>query len=704
MFGFLNSIFLPLLGASLIPLLIHLLTRKKPQFIHFSSLRFIQEKERRRMRRMRLKQILLLIIRVLIVLLVVGAFARPVWRGEMAGSAKAHERTYVIIAIDNSYSMGQESGGIELFTRAKAEASHIISMLTSGDELSIIAFNDEPTLLTKKPTRNFRMAEETLDTLSLSGGGTDIASAISAALSLCEESKLLNKELYILTDNRASGWRKLVPLRGKQPSIRIFVIQFEAETDDNRGVVSLEFPHTILERGKPATVKLVARNYSSKRRNGVLASLSVDERRVSQASFDMIPAGSESSVNLPFRVPTGGFHSGFAELEEDNLMMDNRYFFVLRVPEQIRVLIVGDSEPDYIFPKLALNPTGADTSYISVDAISSSRSAGQLLTGYDVLLISGATTLSDEFISRLISFVESGGGLMFIASAKSDMEFFQESVFHRLVALEFEKQKPSSGFLTISSFDLQHPIFEPFKGIGELPEVHFYWNVRAKNHSGYRTIASLSSGDPFILESEAGEGRILILTSGISREESDITTSALFVPLLHRSVQYLSGSIARFEEPETVGTYITRTIEGLPAGSKLILTYPSGKQEYLKPVYIGSNIAVKIKPLQSPGIYSIFSGDSLVDMFAVNVPFDESDAEKLNKKQIEKEFPLTFIDPESNIEEFIFQARFGKELWKTFLWIAFILMILELALGSTYKKPKGQEERYETSSPFSAKG
>lgn len=688
MLGFLNSIFLPLLVASLIPLLIHLLTRKKLKFVHFSSLRFIQEKERKRMKRLRLKQILLLILRMLIILFIVAAFARPVWRGEMSGSAKAHERTYVIIAMDNSYSMGQESGGIELFTRAKAEASHIISMLTSGDELSIMAFNDEPTLLTEKPTRNFRMAEEMLDTLSLSGGGTNIASAISLALSLSDESKLLNKELYILTDNRASGWRKLVPLREKQPSIRIFAIPFEAETDDNRGIVTLEFPHTILERGKPATVKLLARNYSGKRRNGVLASLSVDGRRVSQASFDRMPAGSESSVNLSFRAPAGGFHSGFAELEEDNLMMDNRYFFVLRVPERIKVLVVGDSESEYLFPKLALNPTGADTSYISVDAINSSRSAGQLLTDYDVLLISGATTLSDEFISRLTSFVESGGGFLFIASNKSDMDFFQESLFHRLVALEFEKQKPSSGFLTISSFDIEHPIFEPFREIGELPEVHFYWNVRARNYSGYRTIASLSSGDPLILESKAGEGKILIITSGSSREESDIATSALFVPLLHRSVQYLSGNIARFEEPETVSTYITRTIEGVPAGSRLTLAHPGGKQEYLEPVYIGSNIAVKIKPLSAPGIYSIFSGDSLVDMFAVNVPFDESDTEKLNKKQIEKEFPLTFIDPETNIDEFILQARFGKELWKTFLWIAFILTVLELALGSIYRKPK----------------
>jgi len=49
---------------------------------------------------------------------------------------------------------------------------------------------------------------------------------------------------------------------------------------------------------------------------------------------------------------------------------------------------------------------------------------------------------------------------------------------------------------------------------------------------------------------------------------------------------------------------------------------------------------------------------------------------------------VIWVDPDEEIENVIFSARYGKELWKTFLWIVFGLMIAELAIGSTWKKPK----------------
>ena len=88
---FLNGAFLIAAFAALLPIVIHLISRRRVETIDFSSLRFLKELERKRIRRVRLRQILLLIIRSLILLAAALALARPTLRGPLArgGSGRA---------------------------------------------------------------------------------------------------------------------------------------------------------------------------------------------------------------------------------------------------------------------------------------------------------------------------------------------------------------------------------------------------------------------------------------------------------------------------------------------------------------------------------------------------------------------------------------------------------------------------------------
>ena len=74
---FLNSVMLFALLAASIPIIIHLITRRKAKTILFSSLRFLKILENEQIKRLKIKQILLLIIRILIILFIILAFARP---------------------------------------------------------------------------------------------------------------------------------------------------------------------------------------------------------------------------------------------------------------------------------------------------------------------------------------------------------------------------------------------------------------------------------------------------------------------------------------------------------------------------------------------------------------------------------------------------------------------------------------------------
>ena len=87
---FLNPSFLWGLPVVSIPILIHLLSRRRPITSQFPTVRFIQLASTTVVRRFKLKQLILLILRSLILLLLTLLFARPVVR-EMALFAQVEE-------------------------------------------------------------------------------------------------------------------------------------------------------------------------------------------------------------------------------------------------------------------------------------------------------------------------------------------------------------------------------------------------------------------------------------------------------------------------------------------------------------------------------------------------------------------------------------------------------------------------------------
>ncbi|MGC9362859.1 MAG: BatA domain-containing protein, partial [Candidatus Syntrophosphaera sp.] len=78
--SFLNSGLLLFTAATVLPLLIWLLAKKKPKRVVFPTLRFIKASQEQEKKRSKLKNIILLIIRMLIILLVTLAATRPLLR------------------------------------------------------------------------------------------------------------------------------------------------------------------------------------------------------------------------------------------------------------------------------------------------------------------------------------------------------------------------------------------------------------------------------------------------------------------------------------------------------------------------------------------------------------------------------------------------------------------------------------------------
>src|SRR6185369_15800378 len=116
--SFLNPILLAGLAAVSIPIIIHLLNRRKFRKVAWAAMRFLQNAIEQNQRRMRIEDMILLALRCLLLPLLALTLARPAILSESAGAFGQSKVTGVII-LDNSRSMGMSDGVATRFEKAR---------------------------------------------------------------------------------------------------------------------------------------------------------------------------------------------------------------------------------------------------------------------------------------------------------------------------------------------------------------------------------------------------------------------------------------------------------------------------------------------------------------------------------------------------------------------------------------------------------
>src|SRR3954451_14568710 len=103
---FISPIFLSFLALASVPIIIHLLNRRRFQLVEWAPMKYLKLTIKTNRRRLRIEQILLLILRTLVIIFLFLAVARPVLsQGRGGGILASHARTSRFIVIDDSLSM-----------------------------------------------------------------------------------------------------------------------------------------------------------------------------------------------------------------------------------------------------------------------------------------------------------------------------------------------------------------------------------------------------------------------------------------------------------------------------------------------------------------------------------------------------------------------------------------------------------------------
>ncbi|MGH7872123.1 MAG: BatA domain-containing protein, partial [Candidatus Binatia bacterium] len=232
---FLYPLFLFGLAAASLPVLIHLLNRRRLKRIRFPAVRFILLSQKRISRSYRLRHWLLLALRTLAVVFLALLLANPIFqtgRGLFAGGGPVA----LVVLLDNSLSMRWSADG-DGFKQAKEAARLLISALNDGDRAALIPTNiSEKDVFRLKGQKDVLLKE--LDGIEVADGTANLPVALGKAYELLNQ-PAGQKEIRLVTDMALTGWDQFSvgALKQVDPSIPLKLIRVGAKPPALNGTV-----------------------------------------------------------------------------------------------------------------------------------------------------------------------------------------------------------------------------------------------------------------------------------------------------------------------------------------------------------------------------------------------------------------------------------------------------------------------------------
>jgi len=135
--SFLNPFMLFGAGAIAVPIIIHLLNRRRFQRVVWAAMRFVKVSTEKNQRRMLVEDMILLAIRCLMLALLALAVARPAMRSTTQ-NVFGQSKVTAVIVLDNSASMGVSDGVQTRFDKARKVAEQAVDALPSGSAAAVI--------------------------------------------------------------------------------------------------------------------------------------------------------------------------------------------------------------------------------------------------------------------------------------------------------------------------------------------------------------------------------------------------------------------------------------------------------------------------------------------------------------------------------------------------------------------------------------
>lgn len=602
---FLSPLFWAGLLLAGLPLLIHLLGRRRRPRQPFPALELLRRLRATRVRRWRVRRWLLLALRTLGLLLLALAFMRPALHRAAGGGGESD----TVVLLDLSASMGADTGEGTSLDRARTALK---AVWRAGGEFALVVASEDSAR--DLPWRSAQGdAPGWIEQLSVDGRAEAGRAGWERALARLAGRTAVNREIVWISDFTSPPPDTLTSAPSGVTVRRIMV---GPHTAANAAPVRVALLDPLPRPGDVARIEARFSLHGAAEPWSAMARVMLDGRRVAEAEVDLRPGGSTVHT-FPVRVPEVGEHAGEIVLErEDALLLDNRRAFVLEVPRSPKVLLAGEDIRALRYLELAL--TGGEA---AAEVTVRPGPPPESLAGWDVLLVAGLRDPDAVLARRLADFVSEGGGLWLMLSDRTDPAALGRTVLPEL-GLGDLAAGGRQGRARWQQLDRTHPALSDLlveRGEFDAPVVMRALTAHVPAEA--RTLVRMGDGRPFLVERTLERGRVWWTPSAAHPEWSDWPLSGIFAPMVRQGMAYLAHGSGGLRQPVACGEPILWPLPAQDAAPGVReVTDPLGSLLPAVPAFRGGTRVLATRETIWPGIYRL-AGDGYA---AAAVPEGES--------------------------------------------------------------------------------
>lgn len=721
--------------AAAIPVVLHMIHRQQAKDLPFSTLRFLKISVEKTRRRRRIHDLLLMLVRAALLVLIAIGLAKPALTN--LNSLLGAHNAAVAIVLDNSASMGMIDRDRLRFETARAAAMQILDHLGDGDQVALWLTGGprQPDLGRLDRTRE--KAVQMLNQANVSYQKADLAGKVAEAQKVLAKADAANKQIFVVSDMQKLSWETLQQEAEKPPAsdtakpreedskireIPIILVDCDRAPKPNVAVTGVDLQAAVPVAGLP--IKAVAEVFNTS---------TVAQQRHLELYIDGVKEGSSPVLNLPrqgrmkyeftFSFKRGGLHRGEVRLVgEDGCKYDDRRFFTMEVNQGIPVAVVKQESheipylEDTYYVERALSPAKSAGWAITTTPLVASDLASEPLDAFTAIYCVNLKAPEPAVAERLRTYVARGGSLVWISGDNVQADAYnrmnEQAQRQLLPAPLVDVRTPDTATArdswNISFLDKKHSALAHLVEPDTLyKSVLVYKHVRmdTKNVADAWVMARLDDGEPLLVQRRVERGRVTMLGTSGHVGWTNFPLRPIFLPLLARMTFEMAGA--------------EQTRHTVLAGLPLAIPFERDIRPTAVEVQPPSGVTIRVATVDKEGRQQEeFRYDDTFDIgiyllrmlqavrpvqvaFSVNVDPEESRPEKIDRKELQKQFgeiPLVFAEDPEDMASVFKLLREGRSLWSVMLTAVLIGLVFE-TLISNRLTPKTDEGELKSVAP-----
>jgi hypothetical protein len=706
---FLNVSLLAGTALIAIPIILHLIMRRKPKFLEFPAMRFVQKRHDANQRRLNLQHILLLLLRAGIIALLAFALARP---SVQFGGAFGNQEAPVAAALvfDAAPRMDYRHENQTRLQAARDMGLWLLAQLPQESEIAVI----DTRLGSGSAFQVDRSAaRQRIERLEIVPNSQPLTTAVDEALRLLKQSSLARKEIYIFTDLSRGAWPsdKAAQLQEglkKLPGVGLYVIDVGKIDPIDYALGEVRLSAEALSIRSSLSIETELSSVGASGDRAVELYLLDAEGKPQKRSVENVTLKHGEAQQIEFRIGSlevGALQGYLQIVGQDGLPADDTRYFSVEVKPAWRILIAAPKPADSYAHFLieALAPLGFrkqgqarfDCEIIDQDELSKTN-----LSQYAAICLVDPAPLEPAVWRKLEDYASDKHGVaIFLGRNARPIDSFNTPEAQEVLAGKLVRQvRRPEGDLHLSPHDLQHPIFAPFRALSgsvpwELFPVFRYWELD-EPHSGVGVVLPFSDGRPAVLERPIGAGRSITMTTPVSDRPNQNPWNLLpvgeawpFMILVNQMTLYLAGS-----GEERLNYYAGQTaILQLDPGTRRSTYLLSGPGEVSFSLSADlEHHKLVITVTEQPGNYRVRAGGEEKGFdrgFSINLAPEQTLLDRLTEKELAgifNPYKIRVARTKEKIDRDISMGRVGRELFPPLIIAVAIFLALESVLANRF--------------------